>query len=91
MYNKIHKGQAVVWIILIIAIVALIALWVSKNPAKPTTTTQDTPTVQPTTENNLNPTPTKSLLEIDKALKELNSSAADIDKGIDDAQLDITQ
>jgi len=93
MYHKIHKGQGIVWIILIIAIVALIALWVSKNPSTPVSTTQINPTetVQPTTENKISPTPIKTLLEIDKALKDLNSSATNIDKGIDDTQLEITE
>ncbi len=93
MYLKIHKGQGAAWIILILAIVALIALWISKNsPASlPATTSTSTSSAVPTDQTITTPTPTKSLLEIDNALKELNSNAANIDKGINDTQLDITQ
>lgn len=89
---KIHKGQGVVWIILIIAIVALIAIWISKNPSSSQTTA---PTIVETIDSGENlsgtPTPTKSLTEINMSLKELDSSALEIDKGINDTQLDINQ
>jgi hypothetical protein len=93
MYHKKHKGQGVVWVILIIAIIALIALWISKNPSVPSSTTVpiSTESAKPTVEAPSTPTPTKSLLEIEKSLKDLNSSATEIDKGINDTQLDITQ
>ena len=90
MDNNTRSNQGVVWVFLIIAIVALVALWISKNPAAPSSTTKDsTESAQPTTTIQTTPTPTKSLQEIESALKELNSSATDIDNGINDTQLDI--
>lgn len=95
MYHKRHKGQGAVWVILIIAIIAIITLWISKNPSAPTSTTTPTSTesAKPTTEISptFTPTPTKSLMEIEKSLKDLNTSATEIDKGINDTPLDITQ
>ena len=92
MSNKIHKGQGAVWIILIIAIVALIALWISKNPAiSPNTTSnpaQTTPEV--TVIVSTSPTPTQSLQDIDKSLKQLNTDSKKIDDGINDTQLDLS-
>jgi len=93
MNRKIQMGQGAVWIILIIAIIALIALWISKNPSNPISTTAPTATesAEPTIVVSITPTPSKTLIEIEKALNELNSSSTDIDKGINDTQLDITQ
>lgn len=92
MYHKKYKGQGAIWIILIIAIIALIALWISKNPSAPQTTENaSTESAKPTIEVPVTPTPTKSLIEIEKSLKDLNSSATDIDKSINDTPLDITQ
>lgn len=93
MYRANQKGQGAVWIILIIAIVALIALWISKNPSSPISVTAPTTsgTVVTPTEPSITPTPSQSLVEIEQGLKDLNTSASEIDKGINDTQLDITQ
>lgn len=93
MLNKRHNGQGVIWVILIVAIVALIALWISKNPSSTTTTTAPTEneSITPTSEISLTPTPTQSLMEIEKALKDLNTGSSDIDKSLNDSQLDINQ
>lgn len=90
MYTNRHRGQGAIWIILIIAIVALIALWISKNPTTPISTTSTT-TEEGAKNESLSPTPTKSLLEIESALKDLNTGASEIDKGINDTQLDISK
>ncbi len=93
MLNKRQNGQGVIWIILIIAIIALIALWISKNPSTPATTTQtsENESITPTSEVSLSPTPTQSLLEIEKALKDLNAGSTQIEDSLNDTQLDITQ
>jgi hypothetical protein len=90
MSKKAHKGQGAVWVILIIAIIALIAIWISKNPINSTSTTAPennsvlTPTATPTSI-----TPSQSLDEIEKDLKTLNNTATDIDKGLNDTQIDV--
>jgi len=99
MYFKIHKAQGIVWIILIVAIIILIGAWVYKNPSSPSSTIQpdSTDIPQSSIDSKVNPTPTTTpantttLQEIDTALKDLNDSATNIDKGINDSQLDITQ
>ncbi len=92
MYRANQKGQGAVWVILIIAIVALIVLWISRNPSSPISITapETADTVISPSEPSSTPTPSKSLVEIEQTLKELNSSSAEIDKGINDTQLDIT-
>jgi len=93
MYQKLHKGQGVVWVILIIAIVAIIVLWMSKQPSSISRTSapESTESAVPSSTQSNTPTVSKSLNEIDQDLKDLNNSAVNIDNGINDTQLDITQ
>jgi hypothetical protein len=93
MLEKRQKGEGAVWIILIIAIIALIALWISKNPLPVSTTTAPTSTEsgKPEITATLTPTPTKSLLEIEQSLKDLNTQSKAIDQGLNDTPLDINQ
>ncbi len=92
MIDKNQKGQGAVWVILIIAIIALIAIWISKNPIKPSTTS-----VSETNEISISPsitvtvTSAKTLQEIEKSLKDLNAESSEIDNSLNDTQLDITQ
>jgi hypothetical protein len=93
MKKKSQQGQGAVWIVLIITIVIIVVFWLSKNPSdviipqQPTSTESGTPSIAVT----VTPKPTQSLDEINEAIKELNESAANIDNGINDSQLDITQ
>lgn len=90
MYQKTHKGQGIIWVILILAIIALIIVWISKNPQTSLTTTAPADkVVEPTPTATTTITPSQSLTDIKKSLDSLNSSASDIDKGINDTQLDV--
>jgi len=92
MINKTQKGQGAVWVILIIAVIALIALWISKNPSLPTSkpVSENTDAIVSPSATVTN-TPSKSLQEIEQSLKELNTDSQEIDKSLNDTQLDITQ
>lgn len=92
MLEKTHRGQAVLWIIVILAIIGLIILWMVKKPESVSITNQTenqenvispTPTVTPT--------PSMSLNDIKNGLDDLNTSATEIDKGLNDTQLDVMQ
>lgn len=93
MYNKVQKGQGVIWIILLVAAVILLIIWITKNPSFTLNTGQNTSTISatPTTAVSAAPTPTESLQDIEKSLKDLSTDAANIDKGINDSPLDINQ
>jgi len=92
MLEKTHKAQGALWVIVILAIVALLVLWISKKPTSTSTTVpQDQITASPTPTPTVytSPTPTLSLDEIGNSLKDLNTSATEIDKGLNDNQLDV--
>lgn len=92
MFKNIHKAQGVIYVILIIAIVCLIALWISKNPSSPLSniSPSSSESAQLTSSDSISPTTTKSIQDIDKSLKELNSESTNIDKGISDQQFDLS-
>lgn len=84
-----HKGQGVLWIIVILATIALITLWMAKKPTSISTSNTVTEEDLITPTETITPTPSMSLVEIDNAIKDLNDTASDIDESINDTQLDI--
>ena len=86
-YNK-HNGQGVLWVILTFAIVAIISLWIAKKPSMKSFPMSPEPSESAQANNPI--TPTTSLQEIDNALQELNAQSTEIDRGINDKQLDIS-
>ena len=92
MLEKTHKGQIVLWIVVFVAIVVLIALWLSKKPSALSITTPSTlETVTATSTASPSPTSIQNMDEIGKSLQDLNSSSSDIDKSLNDKQIDVMQ
>ena len=94
MLEKSHRGQAILWVIVIIAIVVLLFLWLSKKPASVSTTaplTEENTSITVTPSVSITTTPTQSLTEIGKHLQDLNTSSTDLDKSLNDSSLDVNQ
>ena len=85
MNKKCSRGQVLTWAVISIAIaLAVIALLPKKNQEK---NIDSSPITTPTTTQ----TPTKSMTDIQKSLKELNDSSSNIDKELDDKQININE